>query len=70
MNVIIHTFDKNKFIINVEESDLVMVILVKLKDLINIDIEKSKLVYSGILLNPENTIEYYGIKDGQNIHLI
>jgi hypothetical protein len=70
MNVIIHTFDKNKFIINVEESDLVMVILVKLKDLINIDIEKSKLVYSGILLNPENTIEYYGIKNNQNIHLI
>lgn len=70
MNVIIHTFDKNKFIINIDESDLIMVILVKLKDLINIDIENSKLIYSGIILKPDNTIESYGIKDGQNIHLI
>jgi hypothetical protein len=47
-----------------------MVILVKLKDLINIDIENSKLVYSGILLNPNNTIGSYGIKNNENIHLI
>jgi hypothetical protein len=70
MDVIIHTFDKNRYIINIDESDLVMVILVKLKDLINIDIENSKLVYSGILLNPNNTIGSYGIKNNENIHLI
>jgi len=70
MDLIIHTFSKDKYVINVDEYDVVMVLFIKLNELLNIDIENSKLVFSGILLNPNNTFASYGIKDGQNIFLI
>jgi len=78
MIVIIHTFSKDRYHINVEETDVVMDLFIKLKELltvntdidIDIDIDKCKLVYSGILLNPNKTFEFYKIKDGENIHFI
>ncbi len=70
MEIIIYTMKKEPNIIITNDEDTILEIMTKLKEITGINIQKTRLLYKDIYLNPNNTVESYNIKHGDIMYLI
>lgn len=70
MEVFILTFNKDRIPLIVDESDVIYDLLIKVSDIITIDVEKSIFIYNGKKLNNLDRVGKYGIKNNDSIFLV
>jgi hypothetical protein len=70
MEVFILTFNKDRIPLIVDESDVIYDLLIKVSDIITIDVEKSMFIYNGKKLNNLDRVGKYGIKNNDSIFLV
>lgn len=56
--------------LDVEESDTIYNVMVKIEDMGGPEIEKQKIIWAGKYLDPHKTCEFYNINDDDTVHLV
>ncbi len=69
MIITVRDLEAKEYQLDVESSDTIFNIMVKIEDAGGPVIEDQRMIYSGKLLENTKTLEYYGITDETTIHL-
>lgn len=70
MEIIIYNIRKEPTIIITNEDEIIIMILIKLHEIIGIDIETIKLIYHNQELDHNKTIKFYGIKNNDFLFIV
>lgn len=70
MEIYIKTIDGNKFVLEVNQSDTVLLLKYKIEELKNIKVQSQRLLFQGYPLLDENILENREIKNNSIIHLL
>ena len=57
------------YLFDVNESDTIYNIMLKIEDMGGPEIEKQKIIWAGKYLEPQKTCKYYNIQDDDTIYL-
>lgn len=69
MKIIIYSMKKEPNIIFTDDDEKIINVMMKLKDISGININKIRLLYNGIYLNPNNKISDYNIKNNDIMYV-
>ena len=70
MEIFIKTIDGNKFVLEVNPSDTILLVKYKIEELKNIQVQSQRLLFQGYPLLDENILQNREIQNNSVIHLL